>query len=279
MPVPLAASGTVGQPFVYQFETRFATSLAVTNLPPGLTFDLTLPPLHAIVGTPSAAGTFQVGLSATNSQGTTNATLTLTVQPAPTSGPVIKSGTAVTGRVGQPFSFQVYTTGGTPAARVSASGLPPGLSIDAVTGRISGTPAAEGSSAVTLTVTDGAFTTSSILQLTFTADPALPVIISPNSAPLTPGQFFSYTINAPSSADPSDPTIFTLIGTLPPGLTFDAATGIISGTYTGPLLERTRGGRRKPELAGALLEVSSSLPQTRTALPPSSFSSGRHPQE
>ena len=241
---PLVATGTVGLPFTYQFEAGGATSVAVTNLPPGLTFDLTLPPLHAIVGTPSAAGTFQVGLSATNSQGTTNATLTLTVQPAPTSGPVIKSGTAVTGRVGQPFSFQAYTTGGTPGARVSASGLPPGLSIDAASGRISGTPAAAGSSAVTLTVTDGAFSTSSILQLTVTADPVLPVIISPSSASLTSGQFFSYTINAPGSPDPSDPTIFTPIGTLPSGLSFNAATGTISGTYTGPL---------GPELAGGAL--------------------------
>ena len=113
-----------------------------------------------------------------------------------------------------------------------------------MTGVISGTPAFEGSSAVTLTVTDGAFTTSAILQLTFTADPALPVITSPNSAALTPGVFFSYTITAPSSVGASDPTIFTLIGTLPPGLSFDAATGTISGFYTGPL---------GPELAGGTL--------------------------
>jgi hypothetical protein len=104
-----------------------------------------------------------------------------------------------------------------------------------------------------LTVTDGTFTTSSILQLTFTADPALPVIISPNSATVTSGQFFSYTINAPSSADPSDPTIFTLIGTLPSGLTFNAATGVISGFYTGPLRASAKGGPRTPELSGGAL--------------------------
>jgi hypothetical protein len=248
---PLAELATVDQPFVYQFEATGATSLDASNLAPGLTFD---PSLRAITGTPSAAGTFRVELSAMNSGGTTPATLTLTVQPAPTSGPVIANRTAAKGRVGQPFKFQVYVTGGTPAARVSASGLPPGLSIDAVNGRISGTPAVEGSLAVTLTVANGNFITSATLQLTFTADPVLPVIISRNSALLTPGQFLSYAIIAPGSTDPSDPTIFTLIGDLPPGLGFDAQAGTISGTYIGPLLrEGTNGGPSQPELAGGTL--------------------------
>src|SRR5205823_3829349 len=161
---PLTATGTVGQQFIYQFEAGGATSRGVTNLPAGLTFNGNV---AAITGIPAAAGVFQVGLSASNTAGTTTATLTLTVQPAPPSGPVIISSTSATGRVGQRFTFQVVTTGGTPAARVSASGLPAGLSINAVTGLISGIPTAEGSSAVTLTVTDGPFTTSAILQLTF----------------------------------------------------------------------------------------------------------------
>ena len=94
---PTSAAGTVGQQFVYQFETRFATSRAVTNLPPGLTFNAGL---SAITGTPTATGTFQTNLSATGNGGTTTATLTITVQPAPSSGPVIISSTSATGRPG-----------------------------------------------------------------------------------------------------------------------------------------------------------------------------------
>jgi uncharacterized delta-60 repeat protein len=226
---PLTAAGTVGQQFTYQLLATDATLLGASNLPAGLTFTASL---GAITGTPTTSGTFSVGLSASNAAGTTNATLTLTVQPAPPAGPVITSSTSVTGRVGQAFSFQVFTTGGSSATRVSATGLPPGLVIDAVTGLISGKPTAEGSSAVSLTVTDGNQTTTNVLQLSFTADPTIPVIISSSSASLTPGQAFSYTIVAPATSDPSDVTTYTLVGTLPKGLFFDAKTGIISGTFT-----------------------------------------------
>jgi sugar lactone lactonase YvrE len=245
---PLSATCIVGQEFTYQFGASNATSLAASSLPPGLTFDATL---SAIVGTPTTAGTFQVSLSATNAGGTTTATLTITVQPAPSSGPVITSSTSATGRVGQRFDFQVITVGGSATARVSADGLPPGLSIDAVTGLISGTPTAEGSSAVTFTVTDGNLTTTSVLQLTFSADPALPVIVSSSSASLTPGQSFSYTIDAPATSAPGDITIFTLIGTLPMGLGFDPNTGTISGTFTGLL--RDNKSPNRPDLSGGIV--------------------------
>ena len=156
-------------------------------------------------------------------------TLTLTVRPFPSSGPVIASGTSVTARTGQPFSFEVFTTGGSPTARLSATGLPPGLSVDPATGVISGTPTVDGSFGVTLTVRDGAVTTTSTLELTFTSDPAIPVITSPRETALVAGQFFTYRITAPSSNHSG--TTFSLIGNLPLGLGFHPATGTISGTF------------------------------------------------
>ena len=112
---PLFATTTVGLPFVYQFVASGATAMDVASLPQGLTFNSLV---GAIVGNPTTQGTFPVRLIASNSGGTTTATLNLTVQPAPTAGPVIISSTAATGRVGQPFNFRVYTTGGTAAATV-----------------------------------------------------------------------------------------------------------------------------------------------------------------
>jgi uncharacterized delta-60 repeat protein len=231
---PLTASTIRDQQFVYQFLATGATSVAVNNLPPGLIFNSTL---GAIVGNPNQAGTFQVGLSASNSAGATTATLTVTVQ-LPPSALVITSSTSATGKVGTPFSFQIITTGGSPATRVAAVNLPPGLVINPVSGVISGTPAAESSSAVNLTATDSGQAASAILQLTFTANPTIPVIISPSSALLTSTQDFSYRINAPATSDPQDVTIFTLIGTLPNGLFFDPTTGIISGTFSGQFSAR-----------------------------------------
>jgi hypothetical protein len=241
---PLVATGTLGLPFSYQFEATDATSLAVSDLPDGLKFD---PDLRAIVGNPTVEGTFQVGLSASNGTGTTNATLTLTVQPFPVAGPVIMNVTSATGRTGSPFSFQVITSGGSSLARVSATGLPAGLTIDSVTGEISGTVTTDGSFSVTLSATEAGITNTATLQLTFTSDLAVPVIVSPNSALLFPGLAFSYTIVAPSS-DLTDPITYSVVGALAPGLSLDPATGIISGT---PLL--TRGLQPTPSLAGGVV--------------------------
>jgi uncharacterized delta-60 repeat protein len=243
---PLTASGVVGLQFVYQFVALGATSLDVTNLPAGLTFD---PSLSAIVGTPTVTGTFQVALSATNAGGTTTATLVLAVQPFPVTGPVITSSTSATGRPGLLFSFQVITSGGSAAARLSVSGLPAGLNFDPMTGQISGTATMEGSFAVALTVTDGNLTTTATLQLTFTSDPTVPVIVSPSQAALVSGQPFNYTIAAPSTADPAtDPTTFALIGTLPPGLSFNPMTGTISGSFQGSL-----GTVPSPKISGGII--------------------------
>ena len=253
---PLMATGTVGLPFLYQFEASGATSLEVTNLPPGLTFNASL---RAITGIPTTAGIFQVGLSATNSAGTTNAPLTITVQPAPASGPVIISSTGATGRTGRAFSFQLQTSGGSSATRFTVDVLPPGFNLDPSTGFISGTPTSDGSFSLAVSAIDGAAITHATLQLTFTSDPTVPIITSAATAILTPGQPFTYIITADANGT------FGYIGTdgivhqgpspscagLPAGLCFDG-NNTISGTFNPPF-GHDGGPRRISGLSGGIV--------------------------
>jgi alpha-tubulin suppressor-like RCC1 family protein len=75
------------------------------------------------------------------------------------------------GQVGVPYATYAAAAGGVGGYTWSASGLPPGLSIDPASGQISGTPSAAGMSAVLLGVTDvfGVSATSSPILLTTAA--------------------------------------------------------------------------------------------------------------
>lgn len=76
---PLTASGTVGLPFTPYLVSATGTSpitYTATGLPSGLSFD---PSSHTITGTPTVSGTFNVPLTATNSVGTDNKTLVITI--------------------------------------------------------------------------------------------------------------------------------------------------------------------------------------------------------
>src|SRR5207253_6342565 len=106
------------------------------------------------------------------------------------------SSTCATGRTGQPFSFRVLADNATSTGRFTAGGLPPGLTIDPITGVISGIPTSDGNFAVAVGLVDGATSTNAVLQLTFVSDASAPVITSRQSAILLPGQSFSYTIAA-----------------------------------------------------------------------------------
>lgn len=73
----LTASGTTGTAFSYQITaTNNPTSFKATGLPTGLSVNTTN---GLISGTPTAAGSFSVTISATNASGTGSATLALTI--------------------------------------------------------------------------------------------------------------------------------------------------------------------------------------------------------
>ncbi len=76
-----------------------------------------------------------------------------TTTPTPTAVDLAAIADA-TGTVGQPVSVSASATGGTAPYTFSAAGLPSGLTINASTGAITGTPTAAATSTITVTVRD-----------------------------------------------------------------------------------------------------------------------------
>ena len=146
----------------------------------------------------------------------------------PGSPPTVTTTSAPNGALGQPYSLQLTETGGQGPFTWSATGLPPGLTLNAATGLISGIPSGSGGTyPVTVTVTD-ALAQSDSQALTITV-PAVAISVHVTTGGLPPGtEGAAYQLTLTASGG-KPPDTWTITG-LPPGLTYDSATGIISGT-------------------------------------------------
>jgi Bacterial Ig-like domain (group 3)/Putative Ig domain len=86
--------------------------------------------------------------------GTASASIRVSSPPPRCVAPTITSGPFPSGVVGAPYAFTVTASGDSPLT-FSISGLPPGLSFDPASGKVSGAPTAAGTSTLTITASNG----------------------------------------------------------------------------------------------------------------------------
>ncbi|QEL16368.1 beta strand repeat-containing protein [Limnoglobus roseus] len=217
-------AGTGGTFTVTATGTPAPTLAETAPLPSGVTFD---PVTGVLTVAPTAlAGSSVLTFTATNGVGTpASQTFALTIGNVPT----FTSPNATAFATGTANSFAVVT-GGSPTPTLSETGaLPTGVTFDAATGTLSGTPAAAtaGTYPVTFSATNLFGTTTQSFTLTVQAA-AAPVITSPAASAFKVGQANTFAVTATGTPTPT----LTLSGTLPTGVTFNASTGVLSGTPT-----------------------------------------------
>jgi len=243
-----SASWTVGQFGAFAISTRGvpAATIALSGaLPAGLSFSAASGGA-LIAGTPTAAGSASVTLTAVNALGTATQTLNITIgggspdnnppgnQTPPTTAPAFTSAPATTLVAGTAGLFLITTTG-QPAATLTITGaLPSGVTFTDTghgVATLAGTasPNSAGSYPLTITATNssGAVPQSFVLTVNNNSTPAITSAAATTFAVGAPGSFTVTTV-----ANPNVTSILET-GALPTGVSFvynGNGTATLSGT-------------------------------------------------
>ncbi len=223
--VLLSATGGTG---------AYTWSISSGNLPPGLTLNAQ----GLISGTPTTAGKYSFTVRVTDTAGA-SATEPLSINVV-SGAPTIQTVLLPQGAVNVPYlvggnPVTLSATGGTGAYTwsIASGSLPPGLTLNASQGVISGTPTTVGNYLFTVQVTDAA-NLSSTKALSIYIEGA--VLITPTVLPTGAANVpYSFQLTATGGLAPytwcvveSGGACDNGAGTLPPGLTLSSA-GVISG--------------------------------------------------
>ncbi len=231
--VPADQTNTEGDSVSLQLQgVSDSDSLAysASGLPDGLSLNPTTGLISGVIATGAAAdGPYTTTVAVSNGTVSTSQQFTWTVNPVVS----LTAPADQNNNEGDNVSLQVSASDALDAPLTySADGLPSGLSINSTTGLISGTIAAGASSGdpyvVTVTASDGAYSTSQTFNWTVThTDTTALTMTNPGTQTNVAGD------NVPLAVTASDPDgdalIYSAAG-LRDGLNIDPFTGQISGT-------------------------------------------------
>ncbi|RUQ09435.1 hypothetical protein D8M35_02310 [Curtobacterium sp. HSID17257] len=206
------STATVGSAYSYTFTAGPNTSVRTTarftlapgdTLPAGLTLDATTGMLS---GTPTTPGTTRFRLVAANTYGSaTTDPITITVQPAPVAPVFTASSPAASATVGSAYSY-TFTASGVPTpsfALASGDALPAGLTLDAASGELSGTPTTTGTITFRVVASNTAGTTTTD-PITITVQPAVQPLETPTLTSPTAGEQITNPVTFTGTGTPGD---------------------------------------------------------------------------
>ena len=207
-------------------QSAYLLTFSATSLPPGLSLSATTGFISNLVGTPTTVGPYSFNVTVTDTVGRSYVrTFDLYVE-----GPLgIATTSLVQGVVGSPYQQILIGSGGFPPYTWSldAGTLPAGLSLNALTGEISGIPTTVESRTVSITIHDYLNRT---VSMPYPIDIAQPLALGANLPRGMQGIPYSTTLVATGGVTPY--TFNITAGTLPSGFSLISSTGVISGPPT-----------------------------------------------